>query len=194
MGKEIELKARVKDRVLLEKTLSSFASFKGEITRDDVYYAHPSSSNVKIRIRKESDLKGTKYFLTYKKKENRLATHGVKTEVNEELETEIKDASVLETFLLDVGFSIVLTKKKEIHEWKANVFLEGKEIEASLELCNITPLGDFLEIEIVCETEKETDIEKAQTLLFELLEKSGLNKECIEERYYSELLKEAEQK
>ena len=60
----------------------------------------------------------------------------------------------------------------------------------SFELCNVPPLGDFLEIEILIKDDSEEKVRSAQEKLFELLDMTGMGRDKIEQRYYSEMLRE----
>lgn len=179
---EIEIKARVTDREELEKKLNSFAAFEKSVTRDDSYYIGPSGKGKKIRIRKETMDGTVTWLLTYKKKENKVSPDGTATEVNEELETKIDDPTPLVRYLEDSGYTIALSKRKEVRSW----LHDG----ATLELCNVPPLGWFLEIEILAENKDLGTVLSAQKKLIEILLKCGLSEKDIEEKYYSQLLKE----
>ena len=190
---EIELKARVSNRLNLINVLDEKATFVQKVSRDDIYYKSPAQVANKIRIRtekKEIDGKSEEsYLVTYKKKENRQGADGTITEVNEEHECSISDPKVLQLFLEDSAFTVDLTKHKDVMDWSYTFDSEGKTITANLELCNIPPLGDFLEIEILSPTDEEKTVKFLQTKLLEILLMVGLSKEDIETRYYSELLK-----
>ncbi|MDO4505557.1 MAG: class IV adenylate cyclase [Spirochaetales bacterium] len=182
---EIELKARVADKSAVEEKLNSFARFERSVTRDDKYYVGPSGKGKKIRIRKETENGTVTWLLTYKKKENRTGPDGTSSEVNEELETKIEDPAPLVQYLEDTGYTVALTKHKDVLDWVCD--------GATLELCNIPPLGWFLEIEILSEKNDDETVQAAQKKLKELLTKSGLSENDIEEKYYSQLLKEHEE-
>lgn len=179
---EIELKARIANKSKLEEILNSFAEFDRTVTRDDTYYIGPSGKGKKIRIRKETENGKVTWLLTYKKKENRTGPDGTSSEVNEELETKMDDPLPLTSYLEDTGYTVALTKHKDVQDW----IYDG----ATLELCNIPPLGWFLEIEILAESNDEETVQNAQKKLKELLLKCGLSENDIEEKYYSQLLKE----
>lgn len=104
------------------------------------------------------------------------------------------DAAPLEQFFLDAGFSVELKKHKEVLTWTYPLpilsELLKEEIFTTIELCNVPPLGDFLEIEILSPSKDEKIVSQIQQILFEILEKSGIEKSQIEPRYYSDLLKE----
>lgn len=192
---EIELKARVHD---LEKTiqkLNSFAKFSGQLERHDTYWSIFTSENpakkITARIRREIKDGKQKVFLTYKRKklvENISDGQAFQTEVNEENESELSDEKAVEFLLRDSGFKISSTKEKYVSAW----IYDTKYGQALLELCRIPPLGNFLEIEILCEPKKQDNSETAgiQNELLNILEKSGISKEQIENRFYSDLLKE----
>ncbi len=181
---EIELKARVKDPSHVESMLNSFAEFKASVIREDLYFANDKINSRKIRIRKETSDSGTRWLLTYKKKENVTGQNGISTEVNNEMETTIEDPAVLEQYFLDSGFHVAVKKRKEVRDWAYE--------NATIELCNVPPLGWFLEIEILSESDKPDVVAQAQDKLHEILMKSGLSDSDIENRYYSDLLKEAQ--
>ncbi|MCR5318485.1 MAG: class IV adenylate cyclase [Treponema sp.] len=200
---EIELKARVKDRAGLEKRLNQFARFVQHVIRDDTYYGLSVETRCKLRLRRESVISGgksdSKTFVTYKRKEMRTLPDGSSSEVNDEKETVIQDADVLEAFLRDSGFLVTLRKHKNVKDWElvlaADAFPKeagiSQELTASFELCNVPPLGDFLEIEILSPSDNPAILDVIQKKLHELLALAGIGEDQIENRYYSELLREA---
>lgn len=191
---EVELKARVDDRDLLIKKLNGWAKYCGSVSRDDNYWGMEGTKHKKIRIRREKYGDGkSSILLTYKRKEKR-EDGGTIIEVNDERECEITDALPLETFLQDNGFTIMVQKHKDVMDWTVPV--ESDEVipeglSATFELCNVPPLGDFLEIEILSPTEDTALVTKLKEKLESFLVKTGIPKEKIEPRYYSDLLAEA---
>lgn len=178
---EIEIKARVTDRAATEAALDGMAEFKGSVTRDDAYW---KKDGVQIRIRKEILGDGTEStLLTYKRKELRAEDGGSVMEVNDEQECAISRAEPLEAFLKDAGFSVALRKHKDVKAWRHS---SG----ATLELCAVPPLGDFLEIEILSAAGDDSTVSGARKILLGLLKDAGIPESRIEGRYYSELLKE----
>ena len=189
---EVELKAWVCDRDALIKNLDSWAEYQGSVTRDDNYWGFTDKRCRSIRVRRESlDGKPLRTLLTYKRKELREQNKTV-IEVNDEKECEISDPLVIETFLQDAGFSVVLKKHKEVMDWtlpveSGNGIPEG--LCVTFELCAVPPLGDFLEIEILSPTDEPHLVARLREKIECYLEKTGIPKEKIEPRYYSELLK-----
>ena len=192
---EIELKVHVEDRETLIEKLNSFATYTNCIQRDDFYWGSSATCRNKIRIRKESGVPNEpretrpETIVTYKKKELRTNAQGQTIEVNDEKECTISNSDPIEAFLTDMGYSVVLKKHKSVMVWmlRAN---PQRESTVSFELCNVPPLGDFLEIEILTKDDSEENIKYAQDKLFELLDMTGIGRDKIEKRYYSEMLRE----
>lgn len=198
---EIEIKARVKDRAGLEERLNEIATFTMQVLRDDTYYGLTKETRCKLRVRRETLLTGggeeKKTLLTYKRKEMRTLPDGSSSEVNDEKETAIQDADVLESFLKDSGFLVTLKKHKDVKDWELCVKKDdfpkeaeiGQDLTATFELCKVPPLGDFLEIEILSPVDNPCAVEAIQKKLHELLALVGIGEDQIENRYYSELLR-----
>lgn len=188
---EIELKAHVPDRKKTTDLINSFAVYLGTTVKDDTYYHFQSPSSdrhLTCRIRRETytfpdSTTKTQDVLTYKSKEKRTDSNGSSYEVNEENESVVSDPDALVKLLTDTGYSQAYTKHKDVMQWTYKTAFG----DAHLELCNVPPLGDFLEIEIVTESCKNE--EGIRDELKSLIEKSGIPLSNIEERYYSELLR-----
>lgn len=198
---EIELKAHVYEKEKLIETLKTFAIYEKTVFKDDTYYhlkTNEIQSNgkkyISVRIRKETQTKEnqtiTKNYLTYKRKEIRTDASGLSTEVNDENETEISNTKSLEILLKDIGFVPALKKQKEVIDF----FVQTKFGKASLELCNVLGLGDFLEIEILSEKNDSKTVANVQSELKKILKKCNIPEKDIENRYYSEMLAELNNK
>lgn len=182
---EIELKAHVDDREKVMESLNSFADYLQSVQKDDVYWAvHKDGRKIQTRIRKEVDLDSgvSKIYMTYKRKERRIAENGNALEVNDERECEISDSDALETLLKDAGFVVALEKHKSVMGWRFG--------ECHIELCAVPPLGDFLEIEVMSEKDDEKTAEEKKLKIMEIFNRCGIGEEKIENRYYSEMLAE----
>ncbi len=181
---EIELKAHVDDRDATIAKINTFATFCGKVEKSDTYYKLLQHDHkISTRIRSEKSNSGTKILLTYKRKEVRTDASGTKVEVNDEKECEISAAEPLEALLSDIGFTLSLKKEKSVLGWIYK--------DAHLELCTVPPLGDFLEIEIISPANDSQTLETCQQELQDILAKSGITKDKIEERYYSDMLRQA---
>ena len=197
MNYEIELKAHVDDRKKVIETLNQLGKYLGHTKKSDDYYhfelkgksAPDGRDFLSARIRKEEETLDGKTescaYFTYKRKENKLGEDGTKIEVNEENEIKCEDASALEVFFADLGAVIDLHKEKDVEHW--NVPFDGESAHA--ELCNVPPLGDFLEIEIIKNQNDEATVKKMKEIIIKIFEKCGLGKDKIEERYYRDMLK-----
>lgn len=182
---EIELKAHVDDREKVIENLNSFADYLQSVQKDDVYWAvHKDGRKIQTRIRREKDLDSgvSKIYMTYKRKERRIAENGNALEVNDERECEISDSDALETLLKDAGFVVALEKHKSVMGWRFD--------ECHIELCAVPPLGDFLEIEVMSEKGDEKTTEEKKRKIMEIFGRLEIGEEKIENRYYSEMLAE----
>lgn len=205
---EVELKARVSNRAALEKQLDGFARRGQHVIRDDAYWGKHADDRNKIRIRRETFLAPdgsvcrTDILVTYKRKARIRGADGVEAEANDEKECLVSDAEALEAFLSDTGYSVQLKKHKDVEDWLAEVPAPpaftaatgaGKDrLTATLELCAVEKLGDFLEIEILSPTDEAAVLSALHGELEKLLERAGIPKDKIENRYYSEMLRELE--
>lgn len=182
---EIELKAHVQDRNAVIAALNAFADYAGSVHKHDTYYKlNAGGKKISARIRTETtDQHPQKTVLTYKRKELRTDANGTNIEVNDERECEISQADAVETLLFDIGFAVSLTKEKAVLSWN----YDG----ALFELCTVPPLGDFLEIEILSPVNDKATVSALQAKLKSLLNKAGISNDNIEERYYSDMLREA---
>lgn len=192
---EIELKAHVQDRKSLLKTLSGFAEYSGTVRREDTYYAiEASGRKISARIRQESkadtgeiELENPvqpKILLTYKRKELKTGNKGVRTEVNDEKECSLSSQEALECLLLDTGYRISHTKVKTVIDFKFE--------NATIEVCTVEKLGDFIEIEILSPSDDAETVAGFQQQLRAILARCGISESEIEERYYSDMLRELE--
>lgn len=194
---EIELKAHVRNRQKTIELIEGFAIFCGTTQKSDTYFhlfsteeKKESEKHLTCRLRHESHTgpdgkQEERNLFTYKSKELRTDSNGASYEVNEENETLLSEPEALRKFLFDCGFTEAYTKQKDVRAWT----YQTDYGTANIELCNVVPLGDFLEIEIICENCNNED--KINDELKKILVKSGIDLNDIEKKYYSELLKEA---
>ena len=196
---EIELKAHVQDVADLVSRLASFAQFQRCCYKSDTYWKEPHKQ-VQIRIREEKNffteascfhaeqwpLKtedfpadcSSQLLVTYKRKE--LMKNSF--EVNQEQEFQVDKREPLELFLQDAGFAIHLKKEKLVAAWQWD--------EVLLELCFIPELGNFLELEVLCQSQAPQVVSSAHQRLRQVLFACGIEEAAIEGRYYSQLLQE----
>ncbi|MBQ7752073.1 MAG: CYTH domain-containing protein [Treponema sp.] len=198
MNYEIELKAHVYDRTHVTASLNKIGTYLGHTQKSDDYYHFPLAAGISApdgrnflsaRIREEKTTNGRlitdSFLFTYKKKEVLKNEDGTQIEVNDENESVITDAKAFRTFFEDLGATIDLHKEKSVDGW--NVEIDG--VTAHAELCEVPPLGDFLEIEIIKEKNDEETVKKMKDIIMKIFEKCGIKKEDIESRYYRDMLK-----
>ena len=173
MNKEIELKAVVSEpekiRVGLEKRYG-----KGtEIAKDDIYYLYPSGQLV--RLRREDG----RNCITLKRK---TVAGGI--EVNDELEFHVDDGAGFLSFCGLTGASEYVSKIKTGFRFET----AGGVV---IELCEVSSLGWFIEIEMVINPEEGTaGIDEAKESIMSVLKDLEIPEDRIEARSYSELLLE----
>ncbi len=194
---EIEIKAHVYDVPVLEARLATFASYQQTVERRDTYYhlhIDGKSFNGKdyLTARLRMELKQTEAgiqttnYLTYKKKELVQSAAGLALEVNDEKETIVSDPAALEALFFDIGFVTAQKKCKKVRDYGVRTEFG----QATLEVCTVEPLGDFLEIEILSEKDDEDTVRRAEAKLKELLAQSGIPESQIEPKYYNQMLRE----
>ena len=187
---EIELKAHVQNESVVKERLNAFADFSGTFERHDKYWRKTMDNNpsqlISARIRTEISNGKETMYLTYKKKDIVTDKSGITSEKNQEYESIINDSNAIDALLSDSGFTITDKKDKYVSRWETSTNF-GK---AALELCNIPQLGKFLEIEILSSSDDKGQTKEIQKELYALLEKSGIDKSQIENRFYSQMLRE----
>jgi len=190
---EIVLKAHVNNKQETAKKLSTFATYKKHVEKHDVYWLLQNThskieKNILVRIREEISNTNNKekkeYLITYKHKSLQFDKENKAYEVNNEYEFRIDDKTPFEVILKDSGYHVKVKKNKSTDIWQVE--------NASLELSTIDLLGDFLEIEILSKTNDEKTVKLYRNQLFKLLQKSGLSRDAIENRYYSEMIENLE--
>jgi adenylate cyclase class 2 len=200
---EIELKARVKNYDAVKDAVDGFAHYCGFADKSDTYFRFDHAGvTVRIRtmdfcaFRKDSPAASGEgatvshtrtHLVTYKRKELRKSAGGengkqsASIEVNDEKEFIVDTTEPLKELLGDIGFRVKLVKHKAVHKWTYE--------RAVIELCTVEPLGDFLEIEVMCESNDDGNVAKARAEIESLMTRAGVSLDDIEERYYSDLLK-----
>lgn len=174
---EIELKAKVRDHVDTEARLSSFMTYGGPIEKQDEYWAialsTPSAGSAfRFRLRSEPG----RDTVTFKEK---TYTHTV--EINKETEFGVVDAASFRAFLAKMSARLLYRKSKR------GVFWRGSD-GIIAELVTIEGLGEYLEVEILCEDNGSADVGAIRRRLIAVIERCGLVASDIEPRPYSQLL------
>ena len=206
MAYEIELKAHVADAARTAERLNGCARFLFHYEKEDVYWynsgaAFPSGVRVRTECRTTAAGAHERFTLvTYKRQEQR---DGI--EVNEEREFRVAPpgsapeadgetaAAAFRELLTRAGFTAGFTKKKRGSCWRytppaAAADTAGESVTVELSL--VEPLGWFLELEIIRDTDSRAG--DAKQALLAVLEKAGIPETCIETRYYAEMLRGGE--
>jgi adenylate cyclase class 2 len=166
---EIEVKAKVQDPDKLRAHLNVTAAKLHDFYKDDTYLEH---SGAILRLRKLKVIYGSweevSCVLTHKIK---LIKDGI--ESNKETEISVVDFDDMLKLLIAFGFRQTYQKIKIGHAFKKNNVL--------LELCEVPPLGWFLEAEMISD-----DIEEAKRQVTEVMNELGFTK--FEPLFYKEML------
>ena len=151
MSVEVEVKLKIEDPEQLIEKLEGLGFIKGEqLLESDTYFTSENPDFVKLgealRVRqiRNVDTDEISAVITYKGK--KLDDRSM---AREELELEIPDAEVGKTLLQRIGFySVPVLAKKR---W----YFRRNEMTACVD--QVTGLGDYLELEIIVETEAERE-------------------------------------
>jgi adenylate cyclase, class 2 len=181
---EIEAKARIKksERSRIEEHLNRLGTPLGRFHKKDCYWAPVTGEKESDRLVRMRFLKPDKIdapaVITRKEK----SFHGT-VEINREVEFSVDQASSFSQFLSSLGFYPWMEKEKIGSAWNLD--------EALVEICQVTGLGLFLEIEIVISDEaRESEKVKAARKIEAIFTSFGINKDAMEKRYYLEMLRE----
>jgi adenylate cyclase class 2 len=198
MAIEIELKAHVSYPGIVKTRISALAGSPASIEKEDAYW-RPQSGEAHglppsgVRIRKEVHTgpggdKKEQALVTYKAKE---LQGGI--EINEEWEFTVSDDTVFRDLLRRLGLVPGLWKYKKGWSWSYRGI--------TVELCEVSgshsqgacpeelDLGWFAELELLADNDRAETTASAHTALLGLLEEIGIGADQIEERYYSEMLR-----
>ena len=184
---EVELKARLRDRAAAEAAVGSFAESVGAFDKRDGYWHGPDwranrgMKGFRLRTEVGADL-APENVVTFKSKRSE---GGI--EINREVEFAVSDRSSFLEFILRLGCEPFYDKRKTGVAFK--VAASGSyPYAATVEMVEIEGLGDFIEIEILLESEEAGAVDLARREILELLSLAGVAESEIEPRFYSELL------
>ena len=181
MNKEIELKAHVENYKSVKKILSEKYGTPVEIHKDDIYYIYKQAGDSyrgqPVRLRVENG----KNVVTLKQKSIK---DGI--ELNNELEFGVDNGESFIKYMQLTGARKWVVKTK--NGWKYKSSENG--YEAVIELCEVSNLGWYLEIEIVIESPDNVQITESKLKIKDILNSAGISEDQIESRYYSDMLLE----
>lgn len=175
MAYEVECKAWIKDKRALLQAISARGRFLRHEEKEDLYFGHKRGQRIVFRLRSVNG----KDLITIKKKR---ISQGM--EVNRELEFAIPNREEFLQFMGYLGYLPLQKKQKSTDLFE----VDGLSVEVN----TLKGLGEFLEIELVCEHREE--VPAARERIFELFASLGIARSDLEERSYRHLLDEKEQK
>jgi len=180
-GIEVENKARVNDLAAVEKMLPADARFLDEIDYADTYFTFQNIEGYtyeRFRLREFSD----RAIVTAKED---IAS--VDCATSREYEFEVSDPDAFRNFARLFGFRELIRKRKEGKRFRVPSGREGDR-PATVELVRVEGLGDFVEIEVMVDS--EAMIEGAESRVMALLADLGILESALEPRAYTLLLYE----
>lgn len=190
---EVEIKVRIKDPNVLRRNFDKNKGiYKLSLEHEDTYYNMPEGlrnfkqTDEALRLRKSIEFKknqGLKnqiinYFITYKGKKIDNTT-----KTREEIEVKIDKIEDMKKLLKFLGFREVFTvvKKRELYDF----MFDDNKIEALIDYVPILE-QHFVEVELI--TESLDNVEKNREILFQFLNKIGINREESIRKSYLELI------
>lgn len=174
---EIEIKARVYNKLALLDFLHENAKFNRKYFKKDFYYAKDEIDfNINECIRMRLDRGG--YTFTSK---NRSLDNGVEFNIERNFSCTKHKSKVIITFIKNVlGMSLYVYKEK-----KGRAFIYKNTL---IEVSNIKGLGDYIEIELLDNV--KIDISDRAKFLKDILFELSIDEKDIETRAYIDLLKD----
>ena len=216
MSTEIELKAHVKDSETMKILLSEKAKYESMFEKEDTYWISggltpdedsalqtigltpgqqvkamepvPPVTRIRLRKEKRSYPDGTNDSFVFVTCKIKKVIDGI--EINNEQEFEIRslqdaasghDGADFEEFLNMIGCKPCAAKRKT--GWLFSM----EEINA--ELSKVEDLGWFIELEILADDNREETVSNGKAKLLSFLNELGIEKEAIESRFYTDMLK-----
>ncbi len=174
---EIELKARIRNREEIESRLAKFMRPVGNIDKRDEYWEVSSRDPLnpgifRFRVRREAG----HTTITFKEK-----TFDGNLEINREFEFGIDNEAAFKAFVERLQGRFVYKKQKTGTRWESETGIVAEVVE-------VAPLGLFLEVECVCNTQDGIGQEEAKCQLYEVVDWCGVSRRALEPRPYSQLL------
>ena len=180
---EVEMKIPIPDEESIESVLLKLGAKKTNIeTQTDVYFDHPCRSfeqtDEALRIRSRGKITKYEESPSIPDQKTEMTYKGPKldstTKTRLEISLGIADIASAKTILVQLGFRNVATIRKQ----RSFFLLEDTVISID----SVEHVGLFLELERVVESEEQ--IPSARELIFDQLEKLGLDsKDSIRESY-----------
>lgn len=171
----------MEDRNSVRSSLRNLGKIAHAYTKRDHYYGkNDRYTEFRLRYDRKS------YLVTRKE---RTVENGI--ERNREIEFGVDDPVAFDVFARSLGYREIISKVKRVEQF--TVALPKSDSTILAELCEVERLGNFLELEIILpEDSQEESINTAKGRLLELLQILHIEKNSIEPRRYTEMLKATE--
>jgi len=190
---EVEIKVKILDSNLIRKKFEDFNGvYKLSLHHEDIYLNMPKGlrdfkqTDEALRLRKSIEFNRHKnaitqkinYFITYKGKKLDKTT-----KTREEIEVKIDEIEDMKNLLKQLGFREVFTviKERELYDFN----FKDRRIEALIDYIPILE-QHFVEVELI--TESYENVDENKEILFQFLEKFGINKRDSIRKSYLELI------
>ena len=183
MNLEVELKFRLPDAQTIEAQLRTRGAVEqSSVSHSDRYFNHPSrdfrTTDEAFRIRSV----GTSNYLTYKG-----AVIGNRAKTRHEIEVGIDDGTDAATKIDEMARLLGFRFVREVRKHRRNLSLEWDGHHFELAIDEVPPLGTFLEIELIADSDQR---EQAEAAVWKLAQSLGLS--VPERRSYLDLLLETD--
>lgn len=174
---EVERKAWVDNPVDLESRVKRIARLQKKERMIDFYFtprkeSHPIDNCFRIRLEDKSA------WVTFKRK--KIVR---RSEVNEEMNKEIRNPVLLARLLEEAGYIMFVRKEKH-----ARIYRSRKYPGTSIELHRVSDLGNFIEVEVLCR--RKSDVPRALRNVQSIFRELRIRPRDVEPRLYIELLRE----
>ncbi len=181
MNYELEMKAHLSDLPGVEALLRAKGLFLRDFDKSDAYFLLPGSQpgqGRSFRIRQD----GGQAVVTWKE---RGGEGGFET--NKEHEFQVSDTQAFLALARQMGAQDYFCKRKIGRAYQLGLL--------TVELAEVPPLGFFAEIERVIDGQDGApgvaELEAVKSQILSLIDELKIPRTAIEERYYSEMLREA---
>lgn len=181
MSIEVEIKLKIRNKTQVMDSLKTIGFLKDRyVVEKDIYYTSEhhdfAALGEALRIRKVKDLESQREtsVITYKGAKLDLVSM-----TRQELETEVEDGDTVRKILEQIGFCPVSPVEKQ------RLYFRKDNMTACLD--DVKNLGNYLELEILTDTEKRTEALKQ---IEDVLESLGYSmKDTTRTSYLSMLIK-----
>ncbi len=181
MAFEVEVKAHVDDPRALQVIIESIGGITPPtpIDKEDWYFARPGERAL-FRLRREAAQ------MVFTRKHKGIAD-GIETNEEFEFTAPSDQGDAAAAFFLSLGYEVVAKKNKRGLSY--SLFFNDTLGDVNLELCEVSPLGWFIEVEFVLS--ERSLVKEARRALIEVLALLTIPDSQVEARPYLDLLSQS---